>query len=252
MSVEIPNERYKNRGYDLDVQNVSLAAALVAGLLSFFSPCVLPLVPAYLGYLTGIMANEMQSAKRMPIWLHALSFVLGFGLIFVLAGATAGLMGSILYPILPYVVRVGGILLIIFGLQIMGLISIPWLAMDRRFELNHTQRRSYGRSFLIGIVFAAGWTPCVGPVLTAIMLLAADTQTAATGAVLLAVYALGLGMPFLAVASLVDGALPLLRRASRYVRVISIASGILLIIMGILLTLGLYERLNLWLNATFA
>jgi cytochrome c-type biogenesis protein len=236
----------------LETGNVSLAAALIAGLLSFFSPCILPLVPAYLGYLTGVMVNEMQSARRLAIWLHALFFVFGFGLVFVLLGAAAGLLGNILYPIMPYIVRVGGVLLIVFGLQITGLISIPWLAMDRRFELDRAQQRSYGRSFLVGIVFAAGWTPCVGPVLTAIMLLAADSQTVVTGAVLLAVYALGLGVPFLAVASLVDVALPLLRRMSRHLRGISIVSGILLIIMGILLMLGLFEQITLWLNATLA
>jgi cytochrome c-type biogenesis protein len=234
----------------VEAEKVSFAAALIAGLLSFFSPCVLPLVPAYLGYLTGVMANEMRSAKRLPIWVHALFFVLGFGLVFVLLGATAGLLGSILYPIMPYVIRIGGILLIIFGLQTMGVISIPWLAMDRRFELEHGQNRSFGRSFLIGIVFAAGWTPCVGPVLTAITILAADSQTVATGAALLAVYALGLGAPFLAVAGMVDVALPLVHKMNRYLRGISIVSGILLIIMGILLTLGLFEQLVFWLNAT--
>jgi cytochrome c-type biogenesis protein len=236
----------------VEVENVTLAAALAAGLLSFFSPCVVPLVPAYLGYLTGIMANEVRSAQRLPIWLHALFFVLGFGLVFVSLGATAGLLGSILYPIMPYVVRVGGVLVVVFGLQVSGLISIPWLAMDRRLELEVAPQRTYGRSFLIGIVFAAGWTPCVGPVLTTITLLAADSRTAVTGALLLAVYALGLGVPFLAVAGLADVALPLLRRLNHYMRIISIISGILLIIMGILLTLGLFEQLVFWLNARFA
>jgi len=235
----------------VETENVTLAAALIAGLLSFFSPCVFPLVPASLGYLTGVMTQEMGAAKRLPIWLHAAFYVLGFGLVFVLLGATAGLLGGILYPIMPYVVRAGGVLLIIFGLQITGLISIPWLAMDRRLELDRGKPRSYGRSFLVGIVFAAGWTPCVGPVLTAITLLAADSRTAATGALLLAVYALGLGAPFLLVAGMVDVALPLLRKMNHYLRAISVVSGGLLIIMGILLLLGLFEQLVFWLNATF-
>lgn len=232
-------------------ERVTLVAALIAGLLSFFSPCVLPLVPAYLGYLTGVLANELGSSKRWPVWLHALFFVLGFGLVFVLLGAAAGLLGGIMYAILPYVIRVGGVLLIIFGLQIMGILSIPWLAMDRRLEWGQAQPRSYGRSFLVGIVFAAGWTPCVGPVLTAITILAADSRTAATGALLLAVYALGLGVPFMAVAGMVDVALPLLRKINRHMRAISIVSGALLILMGILLALGLFEQLIFWLNASF-
>ena len=200
----------------MEPEGVTLVAALIAGLLSFFSPCVLPLVPAYLGYLTGVLANEMGSAKRLPIWLHALFFVLGFGLVFVLLGASGGAARR--YPVRHSALRhtrrrdtADHLWTTDHGRSYRSP-GWPWTGA---WSESRAQPRSYGRSFLVGIVFAAGWTPCVGPVLTAITILAADSRTAATGALLLAVYALGLGVPFMAVAGMVDVALPLLRKMNR-------------------------------------
>ena len=232
----------------MTTSSVSFVAAFVAGLLSFISPCVLPLVPIYLGYMSGTVVASGAS-RRLRTLLHALVYVLGFGTVFVLLGATAGLMGGLIYPIMPYVTKIGGLVIVIFGLHMMGLVSIPFLNMDRRLELSKATRGSYWSSFLIGIVFAAGWTPCVGPVLSTILLLAADTQTIALGALLLAVYALGLGLPFLIVASLVDLAYPLLRRVNRHLRIVSIVGGILLVVTGILLMTGMFETLIFRLNA---
>ena len=228
--------------------NVTLAASLLAGLISFFSPCVLPLVPIYLGYMTGTAANLLDTGKRLTTLVHAMFFVLGFGILFVALGATAGFLGSFLYPIMPYIVRIGGIILIIFGLHLMQLISIPFLNMDKRFDLQGERPRNYWTSFLIGIVFAAGWTPCVGPVLSSILLLAADSQTVSQGALLLTFYAVGLGLPFLAVAVLVDIAIPALKRLTRYLRIISIAGGFLLIVMGFLMVVGLFDQFVAWFN----
>ena len=233
----------------MDGQNVTLSAALVAGLVSFFSPCVLPLVPVYLGYMTGTAVSNVEETRRLKTLAHAVFFVLGFGLVFVMLGAAAGLLGSVLYPIMPYLIKIGGVILIVFGLQMMGLVSIPFLNMEKRLELGRGRGKNYWTSFLIGLVFAAGWTPCVGPVLASILLLAAESQTVGVGALLLAVYVLGLGVPFLVVAGLVDVATPALRRMNRHLRAISIIGGILLIVTGFLLLAGLFDTLVFWANS---
>lgn len=232
----------------MDEQGVNAIAAFLAGLLSFFSPCILPLVPVYLGYMTGTAISEFNSSQRLKTLLHSLSFVLGFSLVFVSLGLAFGLIGEIIYPVMPYVTKAGGLVLVVFGLHIMGLISIPFLYMEKHLDLGHERPKNYWTSFLIGVVFAAGWTPCVGPVLSAILLLAANSQTALRGALLLAIYALGLGMPFLAVASLIDVALPALKKANRYLRALSIVSGGLLLLLGLLLLTGLYDQVAIWLN----
>jgi cytochrome c-type biogenesis protein len=236
-------------GGGMNAQNVTLPLALVAGLLSFFSPCILPLVPVYMGYLTGTSVAAFEKASRRNTLLHALFFVLGFGVIFVLLGVAAGLIGQVVQPIIPYVVKAGGAILIIFGLHLTGLISIPFLNLEKRLEMNSESRTSYWASLLVGMIFAAGWTPCVGPILSAILLMAASSKTVANGALLLTAYTVGLGVPFLIVAALVDVALPLLRKMNRHTRVISIVAGVLLIIMGFLLVTGLFDSLLFWLNA---
>jgi cytochrome c-type biogenesis protein len=231
------------------IQDITLPAAFLAGLISFFSPCVLPLAPVYLGYITGTAVSQLDSSKRLTTLLHALFFVLGFGVLFVALGATAGLLGSLLYPILPYLTKIGGVILIIFGLHLTGLITIPFLAAEKRLEVDTGDRKNYWSSFLVGLVFAAGWTPCVGPVLSGILMLAADSATVARGATLLAFYTLGLGLPFLMVAALVDIAVPALRKAGRFLRIVSIIGGVLLIAMGFLLLTGLFVRVTAWFNA---
>ncbi len=235
----------------MGLESVTLSAAFVAGLLSFFSPCVLPLVPAYLGYLTGMAVSSLGAGSRGRSLAHAALFVLGFSLIFVALGAAAGLLGRAVEPILPYLMRIGGLVLIILGLHLAGLITIPFLMMDKRLDVQR-QGGTLWSSFLIGVIFAAGWTPCVGPVLAAILILAADSQTAARGAALLSVYAAGLGLPFLLAAVGLDVVLPLMRRVNRYMRVLMVASGALLIVMGFLLLTGLFTPFIWWLNSVLA
>lgn len=232
----------------MDLDNISVSAALLAGLISFFSPCVLPLVPVYLGYITGQMAGGKDWSRSQTI-LHALFFVLGFGLVFVVLGAAAGLVGSLIYPVLPVAVRIGGLILIIFGLHMTGLVTIPMLNVEKRVQVGASRRGRYSTSFVVGLVFALGWTPCVGPVLSGILLLAADSQTAALGAMLLAFYALGLGGPFLVVAALLDAAGPALKRLNRRLRIVSIIGGLLLVIMGALLLLGWFDAIVFWFNS---
>jgi len=233
----------------MDGQNVSLALAFVGGLLSFASPCVLPLVPAYLGYLGGGSAAGMVNSKRAGV-LHSLAFVAGFSLVFVALGASVGILSSLLSRYLVWIQRIGGIVLIAFGLHTLGLLKIPFLYLDTRGEMRRGGA-SYLSSFLMGVVFSAGWAPCVGPILTAILLLASGTQTAAQGAFLLFVYAVGLGVPFILAGLAVGSLTAWLRRMGKYMKWVSIISGVLLILIGVAIftdSLRLLSSYGSWFN----
>jgi len=230
---------------------VSVVAALVGGLLSFFSPCVLPLVPVYLGYISGVAVGRSSSQARRVVVSHALVFVLGFSLIFALLGAAVGLLGQALNAALPTLTRVGGVVLVVLGLQMAGVLRIPALYSEKRWEGRLGASAGYLRSLLIGMIFAAGWTPCVGPVLTAILLLAMQTATAWRGAWLLLVFAAGLGIPFVVTGALLDVLMPRLKRIGKHAQAISVAGGILLIVMGFALVTGLFTELSFALNAAW-
>lgn len=235
----------------MEVETLSVAAALVGGLLSFFSPCVLPLVPVYLGYISGVAVGRPARIARRAVVLHAAVFVLGFSLVFALVGAAVGLLGRALDPVLPALVRIGGVVLVVLGLQMAGALRIPALYAEKRWEGRIGIGAGYLRSFVVGMIFAAGWTPCVGPVLTAILLLAMQAQTAARGAWLLMVFALGLGIPFIVTGALLDAIAPGLKRIGRHARLVSAIGGILLIGMGFALVTGFYGRLAFALNAVW-
>ncbi len=223
----------------MDTQNVSLAIALVAGFLSFASPCVLPLVPAYLGYLSGAaLGREGEEVSRFAIFLHALSFVLGFSTVFVALGASASSIGRLLGEHLVLIQKVGGLVIIVFGLHTMGVLKIPLLYQERRFEARARPRLGYLSSFLVGLFFAAGWTPCVGPVLSAIFLLATDVRTVGQGICLLGAYSLGLGLPFLLAGLALEAASSRLRRLGRHLKLVSIISGLFLIAVGLAIFTG--------------
>jgi cytochrome c-type biogenesis protein len=319
----------------MDPQDVTLSIAFLAGLLSFASPCVLPLVPAYMGYLGGttVTSGERPEARRGtgPAFFHSLFFVLGFGLVFVLLGATATFIGRFLFDSAILLQRVGGVLLVVFGLRLMGtswskrrwiaaaivVTLVTWLDLgllsqgriefgeytpiwlqesalmglvvlaganwgatwqailataagvlnfvtsfdtllpnllasilvalalflnradffyaEKRIELKQMDRTSYLRSLLFGVVFAAGWTPCVGPILAGILLLAGQSNTIGQGVLLLVAYTLGLGIPFLLVGLAFGPLSNLLRKVNRYLGIVSIISGLLLVLMGILI-----------------
>jgi len=230
---------------------VSVVAALVGGLLSFFSPCVLPLVPVYLGYISGVAVGRSSSQARRVVVSHALVFVLGFSLVFALLGAAVGLLGQALNAALPTLTRIGGVVLVVLGLQMAGVLRIPALYSEKRWEGRLGASAGYLRSLLIGMIFAAGWTPCVGPVLTAILLLAMQTATAWRGAWLLLVFAAGLGIPFIVTGALLDVLMPRLKRVGKHAQAISVAGGILLIVMGFALVTGLFTELSFALNAAW-
>ena len=221
------------------MENVSVAVAFTAGLLSFLSPCVLPLVPVYLASLVGPELFDARSAgMRLPTFLHSLSFVLGFSLVFTTMGAIAGLTGFAINPSLALLNKISGSLLIAFGLFLLAALKIPWLNYEKRLSPSLGHTTGYLRSFLIGASFSLAWTACVGPILGGILAIALNTATAWQGAYLLAIYSLGLGIPFLVIGLAFDSLLPLLRRIQRYTRIIHVVSGLLLITIGVLVLTG--------------
>lgn len=212
-----------------------MAVAFTAGLLSFLSPCVLPLVPVYLASLVGPeLLDKKGSGLRLPTFLHSLSFVLGFSLVFSTMGAIAGLTAFAINPSLALLNKISGSFLIAFGLFLLAALKIPWLNYEKRLNPSLGNTTGYLRSFLIGATFSLAWTACVGPILGAILTVALNTGTAWHGAYLLAIYSLGLGLPFLVIGLAFDSLSPVLRRIQRYTGVIHVISGLLLIIIGIM------------------
>ena len=210
-----------------------LFSAFVGGVLSFLSPCVLPLVPSYLGFLTGMTAEEMQVDRRR-VFVHALWFVAGFSVIFVLLGATASALGSLLQQYQTWIARVGGVILILFGLYLLGVIKPAFLMRERRLQLADKPLGYLGSAF-VGVAFGAAWTPCIGPILGAILTLAAAQASVAQGTFLLFVYALGLAIPFLLTALALERFLVWFKRFRRYIVWVERIAGIMLIILGVLL-----------------
>ena len=222
------------------LSQVSLFAAFSAGLLSFVSPCVLPLVPSYLSYITGLSLEKLSDADererfRRAIVINSLLFIAGFSSVFIAFGASASLVGQLLYEYQDVIRKVGGVLIIIFGIYLLGFFKFQFFMTERR--LLHFQSRPVGYlgSFLIGTAFAAGWTPCVGPVLGAILAYASTTDSMKDGVVLLATYSLGLGIPFFLTALGVDRFLAYFKRMRTYLGGVSVASGGVLVVVGVLL-----------------
>lgn len=233
----------------MDSSQVSFGVAFVAGLASFLSPCVLPLVPIFLAQLVGqsVHQSEVSYARRLVTFLHALMFVGGFTLAFIALGATASTLGSILHANEFLLRQVGGIVLVIIGLHMTGLLTLPFLTWQKRFEFQPT-RPSYPASFLIGLIFAIGWTPCVGLILGPILGLAAHAATLRQGVLLLLVYSLGLGIPFLLLGLGLDRLSRLLKWLKPHVGKIEIATGIVMIAMGVLIYFNLLLTLNRFFN----
>jgi cytochrome c-type biogenesis protein len=217
------------------MQDVSIWLAFGAGVLSFFSPCVLPLVPVYLASVCGteILEAEAKRARFTILW-HSLSFVLGFTIVFVALGAAAGLAGFAIGS-QPIILKIGGVLLILFGLFLLASLKFPWLNYEKRISPSLSTTTGYLRSLLLGAIFSLAWTPCVGPVLGSILTLAWGSETVWRGAYLLAAYSLGLGIPFLVIGFAFDFFRPLLRRLHRYSLWTYLFSGVLLIVVGILI-----------------
>lgn len=215
----------------------SLPIAFAAGVLSFLSPCVLPLVPSYLAYIGG------GSASRLTTLRNSLLFVLGFSLVFIALGASASLLGSLLLEYRSWLIRLGGLLVVVFGLMLLGLFKLPFLYRSVRAEYRGNSSTPLGAT-LMGMSFAIGWTPCVGPVLGAILTLAGASGTLSVGSSLLAVYALGLAIPFLLAALGLDAFSRFSKRFSRFLPWVERISGTILVLAGLLMLSGYYTRLN--------
>jgi cytochrome c-type biogenesis protein len=228
--------------------NIGIAVAFAAGILSFLSPCVLPLVPSYLSFVSGVGIEELEEGGggvRSVAFTHALFFVLGFSLIFLALGASATLIGRLLREYQIWIARVGGVVIILFGLYLLGV--RPWKAMAREKRVHLRDKPlGYLGSTLVGFTFGAGWTPCIGPILGGILTFAATRQTLVEGVVLLGFYSAGLAVPFLVSALALGWFLSTFQRFRRFVPWVERVSGALLVLVGVLLASGRFTALAAW------
>ena len=225
---------------------VSFAVAFAAGRLSFLSPCVLPLIPSYVGFLTGLTVEEMQR-RRGAALLHAAWFVAGFSFIFMALGASASALGNLLLRYQVWLGRVGGVLVLLFGLYLVGALRPAFLMRERKIELA-SKPIGYVGSALVGMTFGAAWTPCIGPILGGILTLAAARGSVTQGTLLLGVYALGLAVPFLITAFALDRFLAWFQRFRPYIVWVDRVAGALLVLLGILLVTDRFTLLASWLQ----
>ncbi len=232
---------------------VTFAGAFLAGLLSFLSPCVLPLVPAYLSYISGVSVDALRSdqeqVKRHAL-IQSLWFIAGFSLVFIALGASATLIGQLLLANLNILGKIAGAVIFVFGLHYTGLIRIPWLMYEARFHSNVSTKYGFG-ALILGIAFAFGWTPCVGPILGAILAIAGAQNHIGNGVLLLAVYSAGLAVPFLLAALATDQFMRWTKQFKHHFKAVEITSGILLMLVGVLIFLGSFSTLAGWLIEHF-
>jgi cytochrome c-type biogenesis protein len=236
------------------MHDVSIPAALLAGLISFLSPCVLPLVPPYLIYLTGatiehVANDETEQSSRRAVMISALIFVLGFSTVFVALGASASFIGSLIRAWSAQLSIVAGIVIILMGLHFLGLTRIGLLMREGR--LTAPKPVGLWGAYVMGLAFAFGWTPCIGPILAAILSVAAAEATVAKGALLLTVYSAGLGVPFLLAAFMIDRFSTLFARMKRHLATVERAMGVLMVITGVGFLTGTVSTISIWLLETF-
>jgi len=224
---------------------VSFGLAFLAGLASFLSPCVFALVPAYIGYLSGraVSANMSLNVNRWNTFSHGLAFVLGFSFVFITLGFATSALGSLLYDIKPWLAKIGGVIIAIFGLHMSGIFRIKWLEFDLRPQTNQDMQRSYVSSALMGVFFSAGWSPCVGPTLGVILTISGFSGDIAKGLQLLTAYSMGLAVPFLAAALGLGWVTFLLRRFQKAFHYVEVVTGGIMIVVGVMLFLGVFQQL---------
>ena len=224
------------------IEHVTLLAAFGAGLLSFISPCVLPLIPGYLSYISGLSLDELRGTEtvaisasaRSRVVLSSLAFILGFSLVFVALGASASALGKVLMSSLTLLGKVAGVIIVLFGLHTMGLLRIDWLYQEKRIQTNRQPAGLVG-AMLVGVAFAFGWTPCIGPILAGILVVAGAQETVSQGIQLLVAYSLGLAVPFFATALAVNRFFSAFAKIRKHYHAIELTSGALLVIIGILI-----------------
>ncbi|WP_342595540.1 cytochrome c biogenesis protein CcdA [Salinicola lusitanus] len=239
----------------LEIANIGLLTAFLAGLISFVSPCVLPLVPGYLSFVAGRSLGQIQQAsrrERLRVITQSLWFVLGFSTIFLILGASATAIGRFLLIYRQEANLIGGVIVILFGIFMTGIFTMPWLQREWRF-IGKLKDEGDGPSaaYLLGVAFAFGWTPCIGPILGAILTVSASTANVSSGLALLAVYSLGLGIPFLLTAISLDRFLQHQKLLRRWGRPMHIVAGLIMVGMGVLMVTGQLTALSYWLLAAF-
>ncbi len=235
----------------LGTENVSIFVALSAGVLSFLSPCILPLIPSYIAFITGISIEELSLEEslrqvRKKVIANSLMFILGFSLIFIALGASATFLGKFLFRNIRWFEIIGGALVILFGIHFTGIFRLRFLDREKKVHLKK-KPLGYLGTCLVGIAFGAGWTPCVGPILGSILTMAATTQNILKGIVLLAFYSIGIGVPFFLSGLIIHRFFEYFKAIRKYFKVITIAGGVLLIIVGILLISGYFSSMSAYL-----
>ncbi|MDO9300199.1 MAG: cytochrome c biogenesis protein CcdA [Anaerolineales bacterium] len=226
----------------MEISQISVGLAFLAGLASFLSPCVFSLVPAYVGYLGGLAAGgENGKSNRWLTFSHGLAFVLGFSVVFVLFGVVAAFAGALLFDLRFWLAKIGGVVVVVFGLHMIGVFHLPFLAYDTRVQQAPDPKWGYLSSALMGVFFSAGWSPCVGPVLGAILTLAINGGSISLGATLLSAYSIGLAIPFLVAALGIGWVTTILKKYSKTMRYVEIAMGVILVIIGVMLFTGVFE-----------
>lgn len=245
--------------FGIDLIDASLLpamfVALLAGVLSFLSPCVLPIVPPYLAYMSGVsmgslIGNDQENGARHKAFLASLFFVLGLSTVFIFLGFTASIFGRFFLSNQELFSQIAGAVIIIFGLHFVGVFRIPFLDREARIDAGDKGGSAFG-AYILGLAFAFGWTPCIGPQLGTILSLAASEGSIAKGTTLLGIYALGLGLPFIAVALFLERSMKVMAKLKRHMSMIERAMGALLIIVGVMMLTGAFTALSWWLLETF-
>ena len=240
----------------MSIESVNLAVAFGGGLLSFFSPCIVPLVPGYLSYLAGVGLADVQNNPsklfQLRVFFHALFFVIGFSIVFIVLGGFFGFIGQTVVTIKPWLQRVGGIVIILFGLYSLRLIKLPFLDADYQITVPSASKFRLAGASAIGAAFALGWTPCIGPILYAILILASTETSVASGAFLLTSYAAGLAIPFLAAGLFTGYFTRFIKSANRFFNWVNIVAGVILIGIGIaIFTDNLTKLINFLTGSAF-
>ncbi len=228
------------------VENVPYFAALTAGLMSFFSPCVLPLIPAYFTFITGLSLDELiendSSAIRKKVILSTFAYVLGFSFVFILMGAAISTLGKIASQYNDYIRIIGGLIILVLGIHLTGIFKISTLENDKRYHFHKKPLHIFG-IFLVGMAFGAGWSPCIGPLLGAILAIAAQEGSVSKGILLLSIYSAGMALPFIIMSVFINYMLIFLKKAVKIIKYVNVSSGILLIVIGIIL---LMDKMNIF------
>lgn len=229
------------------MDHINIFVAFAAGLLSFLSPCVFPLIPAYVSHITGawVEKGKMEIGRRLLI-MRSLGFILGFSVIFIALGASSSAIGQLLTVNRELIEKLGGLLIIVFGLQMAGLLKLKLLMSPKSWDSGRISKKGWFGSFFLGLAFGSGWSPCVGLALSSILILAGSSQSMAEGIGLLSVYSLGLGMPFVLISLALTYSVGLVKKLNRFLPVLGMTNGWLMVVMGLFLFTGQLQRISAW------